>query len=108
MRGLKRDRTARVIVAAHAFVKNLRRASTIWAATYRPSAGSPTHSLNWPSLSDPVEGLDGPNHGRTSANATAPPGITSPLTVEIFGSGDVLLAKGKGGGKFHLELLFLS
>jgi transposase-like protein len=47
MRGLKRDRTARVIVAGHAFIQNLG-ASTIWGPTSRPSRGLPTRSPNWP------------------------------------------------------------
>jgi len=49
MRGLKRDRTARVIVAGHAFVQNLRRGFYDLGPTYRPLLALPTRSLNWPS-----------------------------------------------------------
>jgi len=52
MRGLKRDHTARVIVAGHAFIQNLRRGFYDLAPTYHPSRVSPTRSLNWPSVSD--------------------------------------------------------
>jgi transposase-like protein len=38
MRGLKRDRTARVIVAAHAFIQNLRRGFSDLGTDVPPSA----------------------------------------------------------------------
>ena len=38
MRGLKRDRTARVIVAAHAFIQNLRRGFYDLGTDVPPSA----------------------------------------------------------------------
>ncbi len=49
MRGLKRDRTARVIVAAHAFIQNLCRASTISGPTCPLLPDLPRRSPNWPS-----------------------------------------------------------
>jgi IS6 family transposase len=47
MRGLKRDRTASVIVAAHAFVQNLRRGFYDLGTEVRPPFVSPTPSPNW-------------------------------------------------------------
>ncbi len=47
MRGLKRDRTARVIVAGYAFVQNLRRGFYDLGTGPRP--GWPKPSPNWPS-----------------------------------------------------------
>ena len=47
MRGLKRDRTARVIVAGHAFVQNLRRGFYDLGTDVPPPRGSPMLSTNW-------------------------------------------------------------
>jgi transposase-like protein len=49
MRGRKRNRTARVIVGGHAFVQNLRRASTTSGPMSDRRVVSPTRSPNWPS-----------------------------------------------------------
>jgi transposase-like protein len=49
MRGLKRDRTASVIVAGHAFVQNLRRGFTTTSAPMSPRLlVLPMRSTNWP------------------------------------------------------------
>jgi transposase-like protein len=72
MRGLKRDRTARIIVAGHAFIQNLRRGFTISGPTSRPPLDSPTRSLSWPSLSD--FSPSGSVHlAPASTNAAVPP-----------------------------------
>jgi IS6 family transposase len=49
MRGLKRDRTPRVIVAAHASSRTSAGASTISGPMYVRPFASPTPSPNWPS-----------------------------------------------------------
>jgi hypothetical protein len=49
MRGLKRDRTARVIIVGHAFIQNLPQgASTTSGPTCRLPLVLPMHSPNWP------------------------------------------------------------
>ena len=76
MRGLKRDRTARVIVAGHGFVRSLRRGFYNLGTDVPPTAHSSTHSPNWPSRSDripPTPGPIQPDFGqRDSASQTEP------------------------------------
>jgi IS6 family transposase len=52
MRGLKRDRTARVILAGHALVQNLRRGFYDLGPTCPQLPALPTRSPSWPSRSD--------------------------------------------------------
>jgi transposase-like protein len=56
MRGLKRDRTARVIVAGHSFIQNLRRGFYDLGPTCFLPPPSPKRSLSWPSRSDTCPG----------------------------------------------------
>jgi hypothetical protein len=49
MRGLKRDRTARVIVAGHAFIQNLRRGFYDLGTEAPLTSASLTRSPSWPS-----------------------------------------------------------
>ena len=52
MRGLKQDRSARVIIAGHAFVQNLRRGHYELAAEEPATGGWPSRSTNSPWRSD--------------------------------------------------------
>ena len=71
MRGLKCDRTARVIITGHAFVQNLRRASTISGPMFPQVPALRKPSLNWPWRSDPSP--EGSVHlALASDNATVP------------------------------------
>jgi transposase-like protein len=49
MRGLKRDRTARVIVAGHAFIQTFAEASMTSEPRHRSLPASLTRSPSWPS-----------------------------------------------------------
>jgi transposase-like protein len=53
MRGLKRDRTARMIIAGHAFVQNVRRGITSWPLRSRQTGECPSRSTSWSWRSDP-------------------------------------------------------
>jgi transposase, IS6 family len=63
MRGLKQDRSARVIVAGRAFVQNLRRAIASWRSKSPPTGDWRSHSRSWPWRSDP-ESRSGPSSCR--------------------------------------------
>jgi DDE domain len=56
MRGLKRDRSAKVIIAGHALVQNVRRGATSWQSRSRRPGGwrSPSTSSPWRSEAQPA------------------------------------------------------
>ena len=53
MRGLKQDRSARVIIAGHAFIQNFGGATTNWRSRSPPIGGWWSRSTNWSWRSDP-------------------------------------------------------
>jgi transposase-like protein len=53
MRGLKQDRSARVIVAGHAFIQNARRVITSWRLTSQRAGAWLPRSRSWLWRSDP-------------------------------------------------------
>jgi hypothetical protein len=71
MRGLKRDRTARVVIAGHAFVQNLRRGFYDLGTDERPGSYLASPFSELASVIDTCPSGSLP-HARPSANAISP------------------------------------
>jgi transposase-like protein len=77
MRGLKQDRSARIVIAGHAFVQNVRRGHYELAVEEPVNGGWPSRSMSWPWRSGPRAEV--PASARLGwRNATAPSGLISP------------------------------
>jgi hypothetical protein len=81
MRGLKQDRSARVIIGGHAFVQTFDGAITSWPLRSRSLDGCPSRSRSWPWRSEPRSRsrLHPPWPGAMQQRpATSPPPARSP------------------------------
>jgi IS1 family transposase len=56
MRGRKQDRSARIVIAGHGFVQNVRRGHYELAFEEPANRGWPSRSMSWPRRSDPGRG----------------------------------------------------
>jgi hypothetical protein len=75
MRGLKQDRSARIVIAGHAFVQNVRRGTTSWRLRTRRTGEWPWRSMSWPRRSDAGPRLQ-LQHALGWRNATAPAAVS--------------------------------
>ena len=100
MRGLKHDRSARVVIAGHALVQNLRADTTSWRLTGPPAGEWRSRSTNWSWRSDPSRCWPSACPGsaqRNSADAEIPSRGGSEDLGEAEQVGQLEAAGGGGG-----------